>query len=494
MRIVSKFTQVPRQSLPGSAASVTAAAGFPEARALVFWSLFTALSIAVVVPVAWNEYPAMADYPNHLARLHLLTQELARATPSRYYEVRHAFTPNIALDAVAGVLVAAGMPLNAAMRLFAGLALLLPILGAALLGWAVHRSTPWFALMGFAVAFHRYWIWGFLNYSFTLGLALLSAAGWIATRDGMGLRRPWLHAVLFGALGLVILCFHGASFGIYALLVLGFEARRLLIRSTRSSAVRRLAGAFAIPALAYLSVFALFGRGSGGGAQWTDLLNSKIAGLVSPFFSYDQRIAFAFVCVPTNMLGVGMLDRRLMPAVALAGVGLAQTRMGTRAVLAIACVAVALTGLKVWEVQRAWQESSRAFASVRSALTTLEPGSRLMTQVLMDGTRMEYPPVRHTGAFAIVDRDAFIPNLFAFPQLPYSVAYKQNAWELVTLGDDVLVPPGGSVDWTLVCGHYDAVLVFAARNRGVASPCGSVVASGPGFSLFAIEHPRGTSG
>src|SRR6186997_3367534 len=56
-----------------------------------------ALTLVCLSPALMVAIPAMADYPNHLARMYVLTAAgTAQANP--FYEVRNALYPNLAMD------------------------------------------------------------------------------------------------------------------------------------------------------------------------------------------------------------------------------------------------------------------------------------------------------------------------------------------------------------------------------------------------------------
>ncbi len=59
--------------------------------------VFALLAAASLLPVLLTPIPAMVDYPNHLARMYILSQN---GTPDAnpYYEVAWALYPNLAMD------------------------------------------------------------------------------------------------------------------------------------------------------------------------------------------------------------------------------------------------------------------------------------------------------------------------------------------------------------------------------------------------------------
>src|SRR6267154_5881938 len=74
------------------------------------------LFAASVVPVLSVETPAMIDYVNHLARMHLLV-DAAAGLPNPAYEIDWQLYPNLAVDLIVPV-VARFVSVETAARLF----------------------------------------------------------------------------------------------------------------------------------------------------------------------------------------------------------------------------------------------------------------------------------------------------------------------------------------------------------------------------------------
>src|SRR5438552_13277239 len=76
---------------------VTTAWARPGSDRSVAIVVFALLAAASLLPVLLTPIPAMVDYPNHLARMYILSQN---GTPDAnpYYEVAWAFYPILAMD------------------------------------------------------------------------------------------------------------------------------------------------------------------------------------------------------------------------------------------------------------------------------------------------------------------------------------------------------------------------------------------------------------
>src|SRR5258705_10194476 len=194
----------------------------PEAlskqRSLLLVGLLFAVSVAPVVLV---EIPAMIDYVNHLARMHVLVDAAAgRLNPA--YVMDWRFYPNLAVDITVSWL-AQLVGVETAARLFLLASQTLVVTGAIALEIAVRGRHQ---LSGFAALTALYslpFLWGLLNFEFGCGVALWAIAVWIRYRDVRWQARIALHTVF------VVLLFvaHLFALGIYGLTIGCYEASRI---------------------------------------------------------------------------------------------------------------------------------------------------------------------------------------------------------------------------------------------------------------------------
>lgn len=142
------------------------------------------LAAVSFLPVLLTPIPAMVDYPNHLARMYILSQNgTSNANP--HYEVVRAFYPNLEMDLLVPQM-ARLMSVENATRLFLLLSQLLIVGGALLLEWTRKGRIH---LAGFAALAFLYCLpfsWGFVNFEFGLGLALWGIAVYLMLAE-----RPW---------------------------------------------------------------------------------------------------------------------------------------------------------------------------------------------------------------------------------------------------------------------------------------------------------------
>src|SRR5262245_29441177 len=157
--------------------------------------------------------PPLVDYPNHLARMHLLAEG-----GNAFYSARWAVLPNLAEDLIVPPL-ARVMPLDLAAKLFLIMILALIAGGVIWLNRVATGGWRLWPLVAFLFLYNRILLWGFLNYLFGLGVALGAIALWLALES----RRWWLRTVLSSLTAQACFFSHIAAFGFYALAIIGVE-------------------------------------------------------------------------------------------------------------------------------------------------------------------------------------------------------------------------------------------------------------------------------
>src|SRR3712207_4930360 len=81
--------------------------GTRTTRQIGFACTFTALLIVVLVPFALVSPLPLSDYPNHVARMHIIAHLSESADRARHYLVHWEFIPNLAMDLLVPLLIPA---------------------------------------------------------------------------------------------------------------------------------------------------------------------------------------------------------------------------------------------------------------------------------------------------------------------------------------------------------------------------------------------------
>lgn len=463
------------------------------------------------IPLWATHTPPLLDYPNHLARMHVLAHTASSSILQQFYEVHWAVLPNLAMDLVVPGLTHF-IPLEVAGKIFITLTLLLLYTGTIFLHHALHRHLSWWPALAILVLYNRILLWGFLNYLFGLGLALWAFGLWIYWRH----RQLKFVFPVFSLLTILIFLSHLFALGFYALAILAYELGRVR-EQTRdypwSLGITKTMSQFIIPTLL------LFISPSGGSQEiiWGNVLR-KIIALAGVFRNYNPLLDTATVLVIAILVMLGLLKRSLTfnkgmywPVGMIAVAFLAMPKVlfsadgaDGRLALPLVLILIASTDLVLqhatrWikipalcllvmflfrtaEITIQWREFNRYYADLFQAIEKLPEGTRLFTAVLYSGGWQPFPlPVDHFSCFAVIRKSAFVPSIFA-SRTQQPIRLTPRFQEIVEQGP--VFTNRTSPPWRRVLSHYHYVLLFA-EDLQLPNDL-ERVADGYNFSLYRV--------
>ena len=431
-----------RQRDRNSAAAKSAIAARPKGHALWVWSAFAVLLSLSAVPVFSTVLPPLVDYPNHLARMHLLAEG-----GDEFFTVHWAVLPNLAEDLIVPPL-ARVLPLDIAAKLFLVMIFALMAGGVIWLNRVATGGWWLWPLLGFLFLYNRILLWGFVNYLFGIGVALGGTALWLALER----RRWWLRMPLSSLVAFACFLSHIAAFGFYALVILGVEALPA-VAELRARQWRALSHRFAIAAPQFVAPAVLFlavrhdapsGTVSYAGLwRKADLLFSVfdnydrafdlacfamflalIGGLVwarrlgmAPRLATSAGIVFAaYLLLPSQMYGGSGADHRLPIAFFLLLIAASAPRFASRRIAAaVGMVAASTLVIRLGVIERVWREADRIYSADLGGINALPRGSKLAIAQPPNLFHVVPVPEVHLPVLAIPRREAFVPSLFAIP-------------------------------------------------------------------------------
>jgi hypothetical protein len=407
--------------------------------------VFALLAAASLLPVLLTPIPAMVDYPNHLARMYVLSQN-GTADANPYYEVAWALYPNLAMDLLVPQM-ARLISVENATRLFLLLSQLLIVGGAVALERVVKGRVH---LAGFASLMFLYCLpfsWGFVNFEFGLGVALWAIAAYLMVAERALPVRFIVNAVFVTALfasHFFALGVYGATLGFYEL----WRASHWKV-SYRDAALRLVT--LAIPVVALFGVMRSTAGSIGSeGTTWVfefkplwlfrimngyNLTVSAASALTLMALLYfaarrgalklepagiwlASGFALLYLAIPSMLLGTSFADLRVIPAAALivpafCSLSLPNRRWTIAALTAV--TGITLANLAI--VYVVWLSYRADYAAIIESFHKIDRGSLVLVGSSGEGEDppfndlTQYPMV-YAPTLAVHYANAFVPNLF----------------------------------------------------------------------------------
>ncbi|HSK39727.1 MAG TPA: hypothetical protein VK943_08160, partial [Arenibaculum sp.] len=399
--------------------------------------------------------PPLFDYPNHLARVHVISRWAENEAFRAHFDVASFLIPNVLSDVVLLAFLPSG-DVHLAGRLLLLLTFALTLGGIYLLNRvAAGRFSVW-PLFAAVFLYHEMFFWGFLNY--ILGLALLpwALAAWMLLE-----RRPRPVQIGVGtAFAILIFLAHLVAFGLYAVAIAAIELRRVWLRRSLGpvASVARLAGSAAqfMPSLVlyaavspsralpvqFLFDYSAWGKLSpftrvlSSGNPVADLtalgvaLAAIVLGLATGRITLHRGLALvaaAFLLLvltlPYSALQSYFLDSRIAIAVFFMLIAaIRPTAPGPAGIGVVTLVLLLLVASRSYVLAEDWNAQSRNYAEVIAAFDRLPAGSLLVPGSARwfelgdwTATRRIRPSHEHTAGYAAIERGVIVPNLFAKP-------------------------------------------------------------------------------
>jgi hypothetical protein len=410
------------------------------------WQAVAVLTAAaiLVAPLWLTDGPAMPDYPAHLATFYLLSGAAKLPTLAQFYRIEWGFIPNLAAETLVPVLGRL-IGLAAGVKLFLSVAIAMWVIAPA---WVHRLLYGRFGIESLAASFFAYnanFMWGFLNYYFAAGLAFVVFAAWIASRER---RSIWRLSAFAAAVTVVYFC-HVFAAAVLGLLIGAYELGVVVEQRNFSKEIPSRIGAisaiFAPAAIAFLFLRPAGAPGSrfefNLADTWRDRIDSAIlfhfdkpayfllAGLIlflamgvwRRWVTFHPRMKFLLLALaaltvfaPEWAMGGWGVDLRLPAILGVFAFTALDIKLGSRTLGALAGAMLGLLAYSAAALAGNWRYYDARFDEFRAASQAIPEGSRIFT--VLDGDAMgsaSDQPYWHMAEFAIVDRGAFTPLMFA---------------------------------------------------------------------------------
>ncbi len=406
--------------------------------------LFAAFTLLISIPIWTHPLPPLADYINHLARMHAIATLTTNVQLARFYELDWQWIPNLTMDLLVPPL-ARVMNIYLAGQVFIVAMFALIISGALVLSRVLNGRWTALPLFAIPLLYNYVFLVGLMNYIFGIGVALWALAGWIVVRE-----RAWPIRLLLSTACVVALFFcHLSALGLYAIGVLSFEIVRLWERRQDpwpgriadfvGGGLPFLAVApllYASPTMQLASAVSWDQRGKIDGLMYVVTNYSDIAamGLVtilvaSAIWAIRHGVlrfhpmtlvllvvgGIVYLALPRMMFDTYMADQRVPLGVALMLFGCGELDARSRLVRqGFLLILIVLTAGRLIEVDYNWSQLSDSTSAFRTSVRRIAPGSKVFV-AYADGTFGD--DVRdlglvHAACIAMIERSALVTTVF----------------------------------------------------------------------------------
>ncbi|HVP85062.1 MAG TPA: hypothetical protein VMS78_10095 [Rhizomicrobium sp.] len=396
---------------------------------------------AVLLWPLWSVVlPAMTDYPAHVSALYVQMHAHDPAF-TRFYQTEWDFVPDLASEILVP-LFSTVLPFLTSVKVFMSLALVMWVAAPFAVQYALYRRVGVTALAGALFAYNAGFTWGFINFYFAAGLALLLFAAWIATEKHGG---P-LRTAAFALATIVLLYAHALGVFLLAILLLFFEM--VPVEDDRRGSLLRRMGTVALVLLPATLCFLFLRPAATGAHEFSFNFFSSIprrieaamqdgfdtaaffplavlgllviAGILTKRVSLHPRMiavlsALAVFCLlaPTVAGGGWGMHIRFPAAFCLLFFAAMDVKLEPRVRAAFAAIAVTLAVINAATLFLSWRTEDRQYAEFRSAMNQVPSGSKLFTvldEKALGGSDTRV--YRHMAEYAIMDRAVFVPLMF----------------------------------------------------------------------------------
>ncbi|HEY0269923.1 MAG TPA: hypothetical protein VGC10_02925, partial [Sphingomonas sp.] len=407
-----------------------------------------ALIALAAVPLLWPAIPPLTDLPAHMAEYHVAAAIGRSPALARYYGFDWALVGNLGVDLAVRPLVPL-LGVEAATKLVVLLIPMLTVAGMLAIAREVHGRMPGSALFALPLAYAWPFQLGFVNFALAQALAFLAFALWLR----LGARgRYRLRAGLFAPLACLLWVAHDFGWGLFGLLAFGAELARgradgrswpraagwsvlqclplalplvaMLAMPTHPTGRRAADDWFNLTAKARWLLFVLRDR-------WPAFDALSLAPLAMMLYLglRDRRLGMApilaipallclgaFVLLPRLLLGGAYVDMRIAPAmIAIGLLAIRPAKSAPRLGRAIALAGLAFLAVRTVATTASFVQRSGAQQRTLAALDHVPHGAAVLALVAMPCSAPGIDDrLDHLAALAIVRRDAFVNDQWAF--------------------------------------------------------------------------------
>ena len=407
---------------------------------------FALLCALAIVPTLLVDIPAIEDYPNHLARMYILTTAgTPQANP--YYQITWALYADIAMDLVVPQL-ARFIDAETATKFFFLAGQLLIVSGAIAIELVVKRRHEIAGIMALMALHSLPFSLGLVNFEFGTGVALWGIASWIALGRN---HKHWMRFITHCVFVCILFVAHFFALGIYGLTIGLYELRRLAQQNFPARDAVVVAAMLACP-VAVLLVLMRYSGATVGGAQtewlftWKPLWVALFLNGYNPvlaagsaavllvlicYLAFKSALSLSstgkwvglgfllvFIAMPFKIFDSRMADIRMIAAAFLvlpAFVTFSPTSKSLGFVTAFAAGAIVL--VNAGYAGFVWLDYRSDYAAMKASFALLPRGTFVLVgqSAPASPTLLTDLPMSRAPTLAVYYADAFVSSLYTLP-------------------------------------------------------------------------------
>jgi hypothetical protein len=499
--------------------------------------LFGILFTITAVPIFIVKIPAMGDYLNHLARMHVIASVDSDPLLARYYEIKWNLIPNIGMDLVVPLL-SRFFDIYLAGKIFVLIVLVLITSGVFAIHYVVYKQFSLAPFVALLFIYNTVFLFGFMNYLFGLGLAFWAIAIWIKFRE----YHPFYKALIALISVFILFVCHLYAVSLFVFAIGCFELWRLRQKGINN---RRSFITFAliltVPCILVIALLLNSPTLEGiSNFKWAPLWRkfNAIEWLIGLYHYHQDRLIGAglaalsifalgkgllrihpvgwlimifgvilYVVMPNWLFGSWAADHRLPSAILFMIIGFTHWKLPNAysRVIFVGAVFVIIL-IRVTQVGAAWTMYDQVYAEMRKGFTIIEPGSILIKVVAKHPPPRPYAkasPLNHTPSLAVIDRSIYTPHLFKggrsfvlrikpeYKQLNYLGRSNLRLSRLVEAEENPDLNPGTRKHRLLWKKHIDYVLVLYTSEKD-PNPLPNILElkyQGKAFRIYKLMKP-----
>jgi hypothetical protein len=419
--------------------------------------------IAMTVPFWMTQWPPLLDLPGHMARYHLARELPNSEDLQRFYSYEWRLAGNLAGDLFAYA-VKNILTVEQASWLFSLLIVVFLILAIPFISKTFHGSVQLSAFVALPLVYTNIYLWGFVNYTASVVLALFGLAVWQRLNN-----RLLLRSMLFVLIGFCVWLAHALGWALMLLFIACVEGERLwrLSKITHFSEISKTVLSI-LPALIPLAfliawrsddgislfyytegtiaekLFALmhFLRGYAGPIDFVGtfgVLMFLFWALRSPHIKVSRALALCggalalgFIITPSYVLGSAYTDIRFVYVFIILLLLSIKTpvHISPKILQLAGASMLAYTFVRVCVIALAWKNIGTATQSHLKALDQVPMGARILSLQIKDCSDAKWEvdyQYNHLADFSIVRLNAFVNSQWAVRSaLPSRPIYNQD--------------------------------------------------------------------